>query len=291
MKHTSVESFLFEGPQQGLGLLVFGAIHGDELCGPVAIERVMENIRSGEIPLLQGSVRFVPVCNPIAYSEKKRVLKENLNRIFRKTETPKSEEAKLANELCPLVDACDVLLDIHSSFVPAPSNVFVDYPTPENLAFAKALSSEFLIFDWPKVYENNPFAFDSYTTDRYAHEAGKVGLLAECGMHDDPIAIERAERYILRTLAHFGLIEQNEPTDLSPSRSVYMTEIFRRESKDDLFAKEWHHLEAVPAGTKLATRATGEAIVAERDCFIIFPKEYALPGGEWFYVAVEHTGK
>lgn len=280
-----IKSHHFEGKEAGPKLLFFGAIHGDEYCGPIAIGLVVDRINSGELVLKRGSVRFVPICNPKAFKEKRRVLKENLNRVFRKTEKPETFEAKLANELTALVDECDVLLDIHSSFVPAPSNVFVDYPTEENLAFARALSPEFLVFDWPKVYENNEFAFDSWTTDRYAHEAGKIGLLAECGKHDDLVAIERAETYILRTLAHFGLIDGNDET--SPSRSVHMTQIFRRDDANDSFTKTWHHLESVPAGTTVATRANGETITVEEDSFIIFPKEYALPGGEWFYLAVE----
>lgn len=251
----------------------------------------MEHIKSGELTVVRGSVTFVPICNPKAHADKSRVHKENLNRIFKKTEHPDSYEAELANELCALVDRCDVLLDIHSSFVPAPSNVFVDYPTTENLAFARFLGPDFIILDWPKVYENNEFAFPAWTTDRYAHEAGKIGILAECGKHDDPEAELLAERYIERTLEHFGLIALGPPpTETPPSaRSVYLTEIFKRESAEDAFAKNWYHLEPVAKGTMIARRATGEELYASSDCFIIFPKDYALPGGEWFYLAVEKT--
>lgn len=285
----SVEKFRFEAEAPGKNVLVFGAIHGDEQCGPVAIERVMEKIRSGTVSIARGSVTFVPVCNPKAYRERNRVHKENLNRIFKKTTEPDSYEAELANELCTLVDKCDVLLDIHSSFVPAPSNVFVDYPTPENLAFARSLGPDFLVFDWPNVYENNEFSFPGWTTDRYAHEAGKIGILAECGKHNDPKAEELAERYIARTLEHFGLTPLGTPPPIpEPSpRSVYMTDIYRRDSAGDQFTKNWYHLEPVQKGTVIARRANAEEVSAETDCFVIFPKDYAPPGGEWFYLARE----
>ncbi len=284
-----ISHFLHTGPQDGAKLLVFGAIHGDEQCGPVAIGKVMDRIRAGTLPIVRGSITFVPVCNPEAYAEKNRVHKENLNRIFKKTENPDSYEAALANELCALVDECDALLDIHSSFVPAPSNVFVDYPTQENLAFAKSLRPDFLVFDWPKVYENNEFAFPGWTTDRYAHEAGKIGILAECGKHDDLNAEALAERYIERALEHFGLTALGPPpvAEEPAPRSVHMTDIYKRESADDTFVKAWHHLEEVPGGSIIATRANGEEVRASSDCFILFPKDYALPGGEWFYLGVE----
>lgn len=285
----AVEKFRFDSGAPGTNLLVFGAIHGDEACGPAAIRSMMKRLEAGARTLTAGSVTFVPVCNPKAFEERARARRENLNRIFRKTAVPATEEQELANELCTLVDECDALLDIHSSAVPAPANVFVDYPTPANLAFARALAPEFLIFDWPKTYENSAHGFDSFTTDWYAHQAGKIGILAECGQHDAPESAERAERYIERALAHFSLTNPLPESALEPARSVSMTEIFKRESAEDRFAKSWCHLEPVPEGTLIALRADGEEILAPEDCFIIFPKDYALPGGEWFYLGVERA--
>ncbi len=284
---SKIESYTFTASKTGLKVLIFGAIHGDEHCGPVAIRSAIQKLETGVWPMLEGSATLVPVCNPKAHEEKKRVRKENLNRIFKKTESPETEEQELANELSSLVDECDVLLDIHSSFVPAPTNVFVDYPTSENLAFAAALAPDFLIFDWPKTYENSPLGFDSWTTDRYAHDAGKIGVLAECGQHDAPSSVEHAERYIERTLAHFGLIPPLHESTPELARKVYMTGIWKRESAEDRFARLWHHLEFIPEGALIALRADGEEILASEDCFILFPKEYAVPGGEWFYLSVE----
>lgn len=280
------KSFVFNGLSEGKKIIIFGAIHGDELCGPVAISSIIKKIESKEIELVSGSVTFVPIANPEAHSEQKRELKENLNRVFKKTEHPASYEQKLANELCALVDEHDVLLDIHSSFVPAPSHVFVDYPTEENMSFARALNTDYMIFDWPKVYEHNPYAFPAWTTDRYAHEAGKVGLLVECGKHDDPIAVQRAEDAIVNTLRHFGLIAASNTISKSiEPASVYMDAIFQRDSAEDSFSKSWSHLDKLLKGDLIATRESGEEIHAEYDGYILFPKEYAKPGGEWFYIA------
>lgn len=279
-------------PDAGPCVLFFGAIHGDEHCGPAAIREIVGRFSTGSLVLKRGVITFVPVCNPKAYADHTRAHKENLNRIFHKTENPDSYEARLANQLCILVDEHDVLLDIHSSFVPAPSNAFVDYPTPENLSFAKALNTDYLIFDWPAVYENNEFAFPAWTTDRYAHEAGKMGVLVECGKHDDPEAKTRAEDAIIRTLLHFKLIDPLDSVSsvVKEARSVYMNRIFRRDSIDDHFEKTWSHLDKVPAGALIAVRSTGERIVAEHDSYILFPKDYAIPGGEWFYLGSAKWG-
>lgn len=290
-EETPPQKVTFVGKEKsGPHILIFGAIHGDEGCGPIAIEKVIQKIKNGVLTLGQGSVTFVPICNPKAHREKTRVHKENLNRIFKKTEQPHLYEEHLANYLCELVDTCDALLDIHSSFVSAPSHAFVDYPTPENMAFAKALNPEFLLFDWPAVYENNPFAFPAWTTDRYAHEAGKIGILVECGKHDDPIALRRAEDAILRTLAHFELIPSTVPdTNATEPKAVYMNRIFRRESANDRFTQTWTHLQFVPAGTHVAEYASGEQVYTEHDSYVLFPKDYALPGGEWFYLGQQQV--
>ncbi len=129
-----ISHYTFTGLSDGPVLIVLGAIHGDETCGPVAIKKIMHKIDDGSIVLKSGTLRCVPVCNPRAYEGGVRYAEDNLNRIFRKSEDPQTYEARLANELCELVDKADVLLDIHSSHAPAPVNLFVDYPTPENEA-------------------------------------------------------------------------------------------------------------------------------------------------------------
>lgn len=280
------ETFLYESPDPTSGprVLIFGAIHGDEHCGPIAIRKIMKDLDGGILSIRTGSVRFVPVCNSKAYASTSRIHKENLNRIFKKTQKPSTYEEELANELCSLVDECDVLLDIHSSFVPAPSNLFVDYPTPQNVAFANALNAEYQVYDWPKVYENNPFEFPAWTTDKYAHTAGKIGLLVECGKHDDPESEKLAEQYVLDTLSHFGLIQKPLSRTNNTSTHVYMKKIFQRDSAEDTFTRSWNHLDVVPKNTVIAKRASGEKIIASHDSYILFPKDYAVVGGEWFYL-------
>lgn len=285
MHTTFVETKHYSAGGAGLRVLFFGAIHGDELCGPVAIRRVIERLEKKELLLTKGSVTFVPVANPKAYASQTRELKENLNRVFKKTVAPESYEEELANELCALVDQHDVLLDIHSSFVPAPSHVFVDYPTEDNMSFARALGTDFLVFDWPKVYESNLYNFPGWTTDRYTHEAGKIGLLVECGKHDDPIAEKRAEDAIIRTLEHFGLLRRDLTLQsMHEPKAIYMETIFQRKSLADSFPRKWSHLDPLIAGDVIAIRESGEKIVAQSDGYILFPKDYAKVDGEWFYL-------
>ncbi len=282
-----ISHYTFPGLTEGRTLIVLGAIHGDETCGPAAIRRVMHEIDDGSIVLKKGSVRCVPVCNPRAFEGGIRFAEDNLNRIFKKTENPASYEARLASELCELVDQADVMLDIHSSHAAAPVNLFVDYPTAENEALAAALGAEYVIYDWPKVYEQSSVELDSWTTDRYAYENGKVGILLEAGQHSDQRSEIVAYEAILHTLVHLDMIDpRTELHQVVKAMPVHMTEVFVRDSMEDVFTAQWSHLQRVAKGTTVATRGSGEAIQMKEDGVIIFPKTYAKPGGEWFYLGI-----
>lgn len=274
---------LFDSGKEGARVVIFGGVHGNEVCGPIAVRRVISRLEDGSLPLTAGSVILVPEANPRACAARQRLTEENLNRIFRKTEHPDSYEAQLANELCPLLEGADAFLDVHSAGAPGPANLFIDYPNEQNEAFAAIFPVEYAILGWPSVYDGNVHGFDSFTTSQYAHEVGAADVLIECGQHDDPKAPAVAEDAILRTLAHFGL---TAPYGEAPQKAqrVHMKHIFAYDTDGDHLTKEWHHLESMLAGTIVAERANGEPIRVEKDSVMLFPKMTARPGDEWFYL-------
>jgi predicted deacylase len=288
-KTDEIKTYSFTSGVGGIQLIVFGAIHGNEVCGPIAIEEIMKLLTSKEIELLSGQVTFVPICNPQAYREGKRLIDENLNRIFIPTDNPQSYEAGLANLLCPLVEAADVLLDVHSFDAVGPTNIFLDFPTLENRAHVEALDFEYALVNWPELYEINPY-FNSYDTTRYANSVGKQGVLVECGQHNDPDSVVVAKEAILKTLEHLNMINKRSLSNLCPKpqlHSINMTYLGTKEAEDDYFLDEWKHLQRVPAGTQLAKRASGEVLSVDVDSIILLPKHTAKLGEEWFYVGLE----
>ena len=98
----------------GPRLIVLGAVHGNETCGPRAIERVMAEFESEKLNLLRGNVTFVPVTNPKAYERGHREGERNLNRNLGPKAEPQDFEDRIANVLCPLLAQHDVLIDLHS---------------------------------------------------------------------------------------------------------------------------------------------------------------------------------
>lgn len=282
----AIETYTFDSGKSGKKLLVFGSIHGDEVCGPSGIRAVLEDFKSGALIASSGSVTFVPICNAEAYSKGERCLDADLNRVFVKTEHPDTKEARLANELCTLVDEADVLLDLHSSSALGPVNAFIDYPTQENSAFVAALGAEFEILGWPNVYADSKTVLPSHTTEQYAHEAGKIGTTFECGQHQDPTSVHIAKRTILRALTYLHIIE-TELEPLPAAVRVTMTSVVVCEDDADALLGEWKHLQKVPEGTCIARRASGEEICVEVPSIVVFPFKNAVKGDEWFYLGQE----
>jgi predicted deacylase len=67
--------------QPGPRFIVLGAVHGNEIAGTRAIERVLSEIDSGSLRIVRGTVTFVPVTNPLAYRNGQRIGDRNLTQL------------------------------------------------------------------------------------------------------------------------------------------------------------------------------------------------------------------
>ena len=74
------KSIVYSGQKRGPRLIITGAVHGNETCGPAAIRRAIDDIDADRLAITAGHVTFVPVTNPLAHSFGRRVGDRNLNR-------------------------------------------------------------------------------------------------------------------------------------------------------------------------------------------------------------------
>jgi predicted deacylase len=277
-----IKSFQFNSSVKGPDVLFFGAIHGNEVCGPKAIRRVMKELTSGKLKLKKGSVTFVPICNPRAHAQNKRYTEENLNRIFRRTKRPRSYEARLANELCALIDRCDIFLDLHSMTANGKPFLFLDYPTKATCAFADIMGPKLAIVGWPELYARSGTDRDSFDTTRYAAHKKKVGLLIECGQHRSGSSARVAYTAILNTLRFYGVVR--ESVRKTKPTLIRMDRVFFRKSTKEKFAKDWKHLQRVKKNETLFFDAKKNRVRAPYTAYIIMPKKTSTVGEEWLYL-------
>ena len=302
--------------QPGPRLIVLGAVHGNEVCGTRAIERVLHELDSGAVRLARGSVTFVPATNPLAYQRGQRMGERNLNRNLRPHGDPVDNEDRIANVLCPLLAEHDVLLDLHSFHSPGEPFAMIgpgdNTGTLEPFAHARAeealalrLGPRRIVEGWLETYATgvknrlqrtsaNPseraqmLSTDpSYGvgTTEYMRSRGGYAITLECGQHADPQSPEVAYRAIRHTLAHLALVDEPAPPARSDYELLCLAEVTDRHHADDRFAREWSSYQALKAGDVIGQRADGTPLRAPDDGFIVFPNPNALPGNEWFYFA------
>jgi len=311
---TSLRSITFHGLEPGPGLIVLGAVHGNETCGTEAILRLAGELERAERRLLRGTLTLVPITNPLAFQRVQRMGERNLNRNFRITDAPQDFEDRLANRLCPLLAAHDVLLDLHSFHTPGEPFVMLGpenndgglepfQRAPEEEALARRLGPRRIVEGWLDTYAvgvarrlRNPNATlraQMLSTDpgygigttEYMRSQGGYSVTLECGQHDDPEAPEVGYRAILNTLGHLGLMELPPPPPRSDLEVLRLVEVVDRDDPLDAFSRPWQSFDRIRAGEEIGVRANGVSVRAPADGFVVFPNPNALPGNEWFYRA------
>lgn len=302
----------FHGLRPGPRLLVLGAVHGNEIAGTLGIQRIVAELDQGALRIARGCVTFVPVTNPLAHELGRRMGDRNLNRNLRPTAVPQDFEDRIGNLLCPLLEAHDGLLDLHSFQGAGEAFVMIgpedNSGTLEPFAHAAAearlalhLGVRRVVDGWLSVYEAGVArrraraqrigsALDAdpnygVGTTEYMRARGGWAMTLECGQHADPKAPEVAYQAIRQALALLELAA----IPLAPARGDHevlrLVEVTDRLHVDDRFVKEWASFDPVQAGEPVAVRHDDHILAAPADGRIVFPNSRAEPGHEWFYFA------
>lgn len=276
-----LKKLVYKGAADGPVFLVTAAVHGNEKCGTAAIGRLAMEIEAGLVSIVKGTLVCVPVCNPRAYDLHKRQTEANLNRVMIRHTAPALYEEHLANALADIIDGCDVMLDLHSYSSGVRPFLFLDTDTPAHRAYAQALGIPFWITGWDDLYADAQ-DLNAGDTMTYAKSAGKLGLLVECGQHEDPAAILHGYHALRRALAHIGLTAPYNIGDTAAPQINRLTKIVTKE-KPGRFTKPWQHLDPVRKGESVIAYDDGATLDAPEDGVVIMPAPLADEGSEWIY--------
>jgi predicted deacylase len=301
-----VEAVSFSGLQPGPRLIVTGAVHGNETCGPEAINRAIADCRSGRIAIRRGQVTFIQIVNVKAYRSGKREGDRNLNRGLRERVVPLDNEDRVGNVLCGFLREHDVLLDIHS--FRSKGNAFVFIGPQDNNGdlepfqlsrlesdLALRLGPKVIMHGWLPAYlkvaldrrkrggSGDPA--EGVGTTEYMRSTGGYGVTLECGQHDDPRAVDVAYNAIVNALGHLQLLDA-QPAPVTVEKTIEIVEAVICESAGDHLAREWITGESVALGETIAYRADGRKLLAPASGFVIFPNRNAGPMDELYYFGV-----
>ncbi len=277
-----IEARVFCSTRTGPQLLMLGGVHGDEPCGTVALDRLAQELSSGQIELTAGRLTLVPRANPKAGAANERYKDINLNRVMQKHENPHHYEHFIANSICQHVDHVDLVLDLHAVTAPSAPFTFLDWDTPATRSWIKALNVPYALTGWDALYPGETGS----TTISYANGKGKTALVVECGQKTNPTTADIAYRIARLTLAHLGLTgPYADDTPPAQTKIVRMTKVVWKETEGKLTGA-FENFSPVTAGQVLAQLDNGSTLTADADGVIIMPKATAVMGEEWYYLAV-----
>jgi predicted deacylase len=281
-----VHSFVAAEP--GPHVLVTALTHGNEICGAIALDRLLRaNIRPrrGTLTLAFDNVAAYAEFDP-RYPIASRYIDEDFNRLWSPgiLDGPRqSAELERARSLRPIVDAADFLLDIHSMQHPtAPLMLAGLLPRSRELARQVGIP-ELIMCDaghaaGPRMRDYGGFGEPA---------SAKTALLIEAGQHWERRAAEVATDVMLRFLIALGSATRDDLAALGgpdfdahhQQRTIEVTEAITISGDRFDFARDFRGLEMLPQKGTLIGRDDGREVhTPYADCVLIMPSRRLVKG-------------
>jgi predicted deacylase len=201
----------FAASEAGPHVAVMGVTHGNEICGAIAIDKLLRaNIRPrrGKLTLAFNNVAAYSVFDA-RYPIASRYVDEDFNRLWLPATLDgprRSSELERARALRPIVDAADFLLDLHSmQYSTAPLMLAGLLPKSRELARRVGIP-ELIMCDAGHAAGPRMRDYDDFGDPA----SPKAALLIEAGQHWEKRAAEVATDVMLRFLIALGTVERDD---------------------------------------------------------------------------------
>jgi predicted deacylase len=238
---------LLETMLQGERPIVYvnACTHGNEKVGA----RILEALK--DVRVRRGTL-VTNIANQEAFSLNKRFVDQDLNRVF-PGKPDGCHEERLAHSLLPLVQAADVVVDIHSTESGKHSALIVtklDGPTVEVIRFVNPKRTVLM----------------SATKDNSLISAAKVGIGFEYGKDGDEATYQGTLDGILDILGGLGMVEGRPKERKKPQTEFYRVSGPLRKEKGFTVEKGVRNFVLVRKGQVVARSGHGE-LLAPRDFY------------------------
>ena len=225
---------------------VVAGVHGDEPCGPTAVEALLD-----DPPTFQRPVKFV-VANEEALEQGSRYLDDDLNRAFPGDTDVESHERRLARRLLAELDGCTTLA-LHSTQSYAHPFALVDTVDPETADICARLPIDAVV------------ETAVYAGGRLIDYPGVVEV--ECGLQWSETAAENARELTRAFLAATGVLPTGSGIETGDAPVFRLTGRVPKASADT-YEVLVENFERVEPGDPFAS-ADGEERVAEEPFYPI----------------------
>ncbi|OGC87995.1 hypothetical protein A2419_00820 [Candidatus Adlerbacteria bacterium RIFOXYC1_FULL_48_26] len=256
------------GKEDGPTSMVLVGVHGDETCGVEALKALFPSL-----VIARGRV-FVGYGNPPAISARKRFLERNLNRMFVSDDTLSPEdmesyEYKRAQYLKPYLQKSGAVLDVHAN----------PWKEKQTFVICESNATDIANFLPTNLLVSGFDAVEPGGADYYMNSIGKIGICFECGYLDDEYSRKTAGEAMMAFLKARGHIEN----DIVPEVQSRVHIFYKGHAKTNNFklSRQFTNFERITKGEIIGMDG-GEAVVAPKDCLILFARNGYIPGADVF---------
>jgi len=277
----------FQAKDPGPHVMITAVVHGNELCGAIALETLFRTEirpRRGALSLgfmnVEAYLRFDP-----EHPNDSRFVDEDFNRLWTDAvlDDPDRDSAELrrARAVRPYLDTVDLLLDIHS-MQHATAPLMMAGPLEKGRALARAVGvPATVVSDAGHAAGRRMRDYAEFA----APDSERNALLVECGQHWEagagPLALQTALRFLLATgaVAPDSVDHLLEDTAPPAQRFIEVTGPVTIETDDFRFADDYRGLELIAeAGTVIAHDGDRQVETPYDDCVLIMPSRRLTRG-------------
>jgi len=272
--------------QPGPHVMINAIVHGNELCGVVALDFLFRNKivpTRGKLTLSFANTAAYLTFDPENPNDS-RFVDEDFNRVWdidKLEGVIDSTERNRAREMRPIVDQVDYLLDLHSLMHDTPALLLSGaLRKGKDLAF-RLKTPEYVIKDYGHSAGRRLRDYGHFADT----ECSENSLLVECGQHwkksTGQTAIETSLGFLhlLQMLAPELAAQHLTPRQYPQQKFIEITEAVTIQTTSFQFVKEFEGMEIFSdAGTLIATEGDLKILTPYDNCILIMPSKRISPG-------------
>jgi succinylglutamate desuccinylase len=285
--NTGIDHVLrFASAEPGPHVLLTALVHGNELCGAIALDWLLRRRiepRRGTLTLAFCNVaafaRFDP-ADPVA----SRFVEEDFNRVWGLDVLEGSRdtvETRRARALRPVVDAADYLLDIHTMQHPT-APLMLCGPLAKGRTWARRVGfPEMVVADAGHAAGKRMRDYGAFGDPASPRNA----LLVECGQHWERSSAEVAIETMLRVLVDLRTFDPGDAAGYlpraprPPAGVIEVTDAITVRGDEFAFVAEYRGMEVVERAGTVIAHDGGVPVATPHDrCVLIMPSRRLRPG-------------
>jgi len=276
----------FDSGKPGPHVMLSAVVHGNELCGAIALDHLLKN----KVRPLQGklTLAFMNFAAFLSFDPENptfsRFIDEDFNRLWTKdvlNGNRDSVELRRAREVHPIVDNVDLLLDIHSMQTTT-FPLIVAGPLAKGREFSRQFGiTEMVVSDSGHKAGRRMRDYEGFSNP----DSPKNAMLIECGQHWEVSSSELAIAAAWRFLSMTGVIsEETAAPHLSAHAQVKQKFVevsgpYTIKTDSFRFVERYVGLEVIPAaGTIIGYDGEEPLKTPYENCVLIMPSRRQLPG-------------